>query len=477
MKGSGQLNETDQPKNQGVIAVDPFAVDFFGGIIQPMVETETFTGTDPENKKRKKTIKKSDWYKILPQVTNAEAELSFLLQNLPENFTGNAAKTIGESIARYTFREPENVKCSMVSVAEINLNQAIAENGELQSIFLKLGCQPDNVPAIIALNAEFAQSIIDFILGGQAAETGNWRGLSPIENTIIVFLAVKILGELNEFLGEPLLCLQNLNGEPHALFETFERGAEIVFKVEFDEFQGMLRLIAPQYFLNKLDKAQNPLLKKSTDRKKLSEVEKIINKLDLRLQIGTTFLNAESLLYLESDDIVLIEQPQINWKNGILSEKLQLNIGRGRNFRLRGNIENNEISGELSFRIEEILSEEARRKFTPAKFKMDEKENEMAEAENLENESPIDEESDESLDEQISSSLENIQVALRVEIAGNKLSLRELQNLRAGQIIGLGCRPTDPVRLVTDNNEEPVATGELIEIEGQLGVRLTKVFI
>jgi flagellar motor switch/type III secretory pathway protein FliN len=33
------------------------------------------------------------------------------------------------------------------------------------------------------------------------------------------------------------------------------------------------------------------------------------------------------------------------------------------------------------------------------------------------------------------------------------------------------------VRLVTDNNEEPVATGELVEIEGQLGVRLTKVFI
>ena len=76
-----------------------------------------------------------------------------------------------------------------------------------------------------------------------------------------------------------------------------------------------------------------------------------------------------------------------------------------------------------------------------------------------------------------SPSLENVQVALRVEIAGNKISLRELQNLRAGQIIALGCSPTDAVRLVTDNNEEPVATGELVEIEGQLGVRLTKVFI
>ena len=70
-----------------------------------------------------------------------------------------------------------------------------------------------------------------------------------------------------------------------------------------------------------------------------------------------------------------------------------------------------------------------------------------------------------------------MQVALRVEIAGNKISLRELQNLRAGQILALGCSPSDPVRLVTDSNEEPVATGELVEIEGQLGVRLMKVFI
>ena len=58
-----------------------------------------------------------------------------------------------------------------------------------------------------------------------------------------------------------------------------------------------------------------------------------------------------------------------------------------------------------------------------------------------------------------------------------ELGLRAAVGATAGQIIALGCGPNDPVRLVTDNNDDPVATGELIEIEGQLGVRLTRVFI
>ena len=75
------------------------------------------------------------------------------------------------------------------------------------------------------------------------------------------------------------------------------------------------------------------------------------------------------------------------------------------------------------------------------------------------------------------SALENVLVNLRVEIAGDKISLREVQKLRAGQIINLGCRPTDAVRIVTDTSDQPVALGELVDIEGQLGVRLTRIFI
>jgi flagellar motor switch protein FliM len=474
MTAPNQITENENAANQ---PIDPFAVDFFGGKHPVSDDGETFSEKTPQNKKRIKAQKKSDWYKNLPRITNREAEFSNLLSNLPESLADNAAKVITETLAHYTFSSAETVRCSLVSVAETNLNNAVNRLLEPAQIFLAIGCQSENSPAITKLDTEFASALIDSMLGGNGSEPGNRRELSPIETTIIEFVAAHILGEINRFLGEPMLFLQSVKNEPISPFSQFERGAELIFELEFGDFKGIVKAVVPQRFLSSLNKSQNPLLVKKSGRKKLHDFEKIVRRLDLRLQIGTTFLGADSLLFLEPDDIVLIEQPLISLENENFGANLQVCVGRGRNVRFRGNARNDDFSENLNFKIEEILSEEARRRFTPAKFKMDERENESAEQTKPASvESPV-ERSEETSDEQISPSLENIQVALRVEIAGDKISLRELQNLRAGQIIALGCAPTDPVRLVTDQTDEPVATGELVEIEGQLGVRLTKVFI
>jgi flagellar motor switch protein FliM len=478
MAVSNHLTEAENASHPSGAAIDPFAVDFFGGTNPVSDDNEPFLETEAINRKRIKPRKKSDWYKSLPRITNTEAELSYYFQNLPAGLTGEFSGIIVEALARYTFRQAENVRFSIVSTGEINLNETLNRLSDTSRIFLNVSCQTENSAAIIALDNDFAKNLIDSILGGQGAEAGNLRALSPIEKTIVEFLAANILSEINNVLGDKLLCLQNLKSEASDLYEPSERGAEVVFSLELENFKGVVSLFAPQKFLTGLDKSQNPLLVKKSDRKRLSDAEKIAGNLGLRLQIGTTFLDADSLLFLETDDIVLIEQPQISLGNAQFGGNLQVCVGRGRNFRLQGIAENNDLSNDLNFRIEEITSGETRRKFTPAKFKMDEKENELAEETGFQTDASLGGESEEEiLDEQISPSLENVQVALRVEIAGNKISLRELQTLRAGQIIALGCSPSDPVRLVTDNSEEPVATGELVEIEGQLGVRLTKVFI
>lgn len=477
MANPNQITEAENAAHPSSVPLDPFAVDFFGGKNQHLDEAELFSEKETKNRKIAKAPRKSDWYKSLPRITNREAEFSNLLSALPENLTDTAVKFIARTIARYTFRQAENVGCSMISVREINLSQAIQKLNDSPKVFLTIGCHIENSMAVAALNFDFASSLIDSMLDGQGAEIGIRRGLSPVETTIVEFLAAKVLGELNNFLGEPMLFLQNVKNEPNIDFETFERGAEIVLSLNADDFNGVVRLFAPLRFLKALDKSQNALFTKKAVGKKLSDFEKIARKLDLRLQIGTTFLDAESLSYLETDDIVLIEQPQIILHYENFGGHIQVLVGRGKNFRLRGTAENKELNSGLNFKIEEILSEEARRKFTPAKFKMDEHESDSAAENTFENDSIAEKRSEEKLDEQISPSLQNVQVALRVEIAGGKISLRELQNLSAGQIITLGASPTDLVRLVTDNNEEPVAIGELVEIEGQLGVCLTKVFI
>lgn len=471
------MSETENAAHSTHVPVDPFAVDFFGAPKPLSDEDESFIGHETRLRRRAKTRKQSDWHKKLPKITNAEAEFSNLLSNLPENLTENAAKTITETLARFTFQTAENVDCSIVSVSEVNLSEALQKLNDSPKVFLKIGTQAEN-PAVIALNVELASALIDSILDGQGAQVGNRRNLSPVETTITEFLAANVLSEINHFLGETMLVLQSVGNQPSFNFEPLERGAEILFKLESGGAGGIVSLFAPQKFLRFLDRAQNPLFGKKAERKSLKDFEKIAPALDLRLQIGTTFLDADSLVYLEPEDIVLIEQAQTGLMIENFGGSLQVFVGRGSNVRLRGIAENSDFAGKLSFRIEDILSEESRRRFAPAKFKMDEKENDLTPEINFEGDSTPDEAPDEELlDEQIAPSLENVQVALRVEIAGDKISLRELQNLRAGQIIALGASPSDPVRLVTDNNDEPVATGELVEIEGQLGVRLTKVFI
>ena len=71
--------------------------------------------------------------------------------------------------------------------------------------------------------------------------------------------------------------------------------------------------------------------------------------------------------------------------------------------------------------------------------------------------------------------LEGLLLTVRVELGARRLTLDDLANLRAGQIIELGCRATDPVDLVTENGT--VARGELVDVEGRLGVRITRVLV
>jgi type III secretion protein Q len=47
--------------------------------------------------------------------------------------------------------------------------------------------------------------------------------------------------------------------------------------------------------------------------------------------------------------------------------------------------------------------------------------------------------------------------------------------LRVNQILDLGCKATDPVDLIVDGRR--IARGELVDIEGRLGVRITQVLV
>jgi len=61
-------------------------------------------------------------------------------------------------------------------------------------------------------------------------------------------------------------------------------------------------------------------------------------------------------------------------------------------------------------------------------------------------------------------------VAMVVELGRVMVSAADVMGLRPGQVIELSRQPGEPVDLVVDGKR--IGKGELVEIDGELGVRL-----
>ena len=66
--------------------------------------------------------------------------------------------------------------------------------------------------------------------------------------------------------------------------------------------------------------------------------------------------------------------------------------------------------------------------------------------------------------------LEDVTVPMVVEMGRVGLTAMEIAQLRAGTVFELGREPGSAVQLIVDNKH--IGDGELVEIEGQLGVRV-----
>lgn len=68
--------------------------------------------------------------------------------------------------------------------------------------------------------------------------------------------------------------------------------------------------------------------------------------------------------------------------------------------------------------------------------------------------------------------LRDVDASVAVELGRIRMTTAQVIRLRKGQMLRLARSPTDPVDLVV--NGKLFAKGELIEVDGELGVRLTQ---
>jgi type III secretion system YscQ/HrcQ family protein len=485
-------------KTPTTAAADPFATDFFTQKSErksdePAAKARTESNFDVDFALSDKTENRALWQNVLPQVKSADAQNSRNLARLPLEFSEKILPLAEKTVSSLVLNDAARARCEIIAVTENDFFAEINLLAAEQAVFLTFAVEPSRTMAAFAIDAAFAVQLIETAFGAEQRNsnektlTAERRMLSPTELTVLEFFAASFFSLLNEHLGEPLFrqiaagqnipawfsqtkaTVEHENSDIDlGLPQTSEtarpsRGLAVKINLRLGDRQfagGVVYLLLPFYFLENLSEVQNPLLLRHNSSAKRDRLKKILAETSLRVLLGETTLTADDLAVLERNDIILIEKTAVSHKDSALTGKTLVKIAAETLGSLYGDLTTDASSAhKLRFNVREIRQESVGSE--TARLKMDEQ---------LTNENGA-----ATAAETSALALEKIIVTMTVELVSRRLTLDELASLRSGQIIDLGCKATDPVELVADG--KTVAIGELVDVEGSLGVRVLRILI
>ena len=174
-----------------------------------------------------------------------------------------------------------------------------------------------------------------------------------------------------------------------------------------------------------------------------------------RVEVAQLDLGADDIANLEEGDIVILENHELAFGPEGLSGLAFVKLGAGRNGGLRAQIQSD--GDRVRLVVAGIVVQEE-----PA-------ESEMADGSEEQQQHDI---VDDNLPE-TEGLLRDVPAPVVVELGRIRMNTAQVIRLRQGQILRLPRGPNDPVDLVV--NGKVFARGELIEVDGELGVRLLQV--
>jgi flagellar motor switch/type III secretory pathway protein FliN len=453
-------------------AADPFSSDIFGSNNKTTAPEPPGGIADSEKLYLERELQRpASWAAHLPRISRRLLESGFD-EKLPTQLPDTLSKAIEEALGDVVFVGSGRVRCTLESIAECDLFADSTASGRAGNLAVQIVFEPTQSYAVVMIGGSFVHRIIDGIFGPSGYESSN--RISPIEMAIAEFLAARAVARINDSLGNDFFSVGETSLMPTEFFKELEVGAKARIEVQTDSALQLFQVLMSRGFLSGLKKAGS-IFDSDSDELGAAKLFRTVRAVPLRAQIGSTRLDAATLSFLEPGDVVIVEESQLNFHHGSPRGELRLLAGAGNNFVLTGEL-STEL-GAMNILLKDILSREAVINNYTARSIMEDKKSgevEWEEGNGAEvNAAAVERQEG----NEISASVENLQLRLRVELAGKKMSLREINDLRVGQVIDLGRGPTDSVNLVADGSDETVAAGELVDIEGRLGVRLTKVFI
>jgi len=414
----------------------------------------------------------------LPRLTREEAGLTLQLQALiPDADRGRLLEAIR---ARLEDVAQEKVGLEVVDVSLVS-PAALARQLTDPALLATLSLAPHLPRAVLEVELGLSHAMVDLLLGG-AGETVALRALSDIEEGVVSFVLLEALRAVAAVRGTGGNTVQlegMLRGAADALALLGQDGPLLVLqlRVAVGAQPGHARLVVPFGALPRGPESLTGETFAAAVRAHLPRLSSL--RTELRCSIGRAELTLADVRQLGPGDVVLLEEASARPDLG-QGGKGWLEVGLGRRFRLEADLALE--GGTWKATVTAFHPGEQGYAGTGPTGADGEAEEALRTGAPREKPRPEPLEASEVTHPEAGGGggmsgtsdgaelLGDVPLQLTVELARLPMTADAVVALRVGQVVDLQRTATEPVELSV--NGKVVARGELVEIEGQLGVRV-----
>lgn len=398
----------------------------------------------------------------LPRYTQSDLRLQeALLRTLgDEAFAADFLPKVSETLRALVNEPVRLIEPEAVALAADVPPQALGEEG----CFVILALGPSEHRLVVDVDVHLASIFLDRLLGGQGKAPQIHRLLTDVETGILSYAALRVVETLKQSLKTgrelaiSLVRTCSERAQALSLAPMTGRFAQLGIRVGIGDVLGAVRIFVPEGLLH-AHPAQNAEFAELTS----SEMASVRRRIDLlggrpidaRVVAARLDLEPSEIKDLELGDIVVVEDHQLQLREGLLTGEVALRFGAGRSGHVQCHLRVEDEAVTLEVDDIVLTPEPSATSLEPIM------------SDSAEPDAPSD-----NLKETLGL-LENAPAPVAIELARLTLSTAQVARMRRGQTFRLPRGPHDPVDLVV--GDKRIGRGELIEIDGDLGVRLTQV--
>ncbi len=413
-----------------------------------------FSNLEKVSKRHAALVKNLEW--MLPSVRS----------------TGEVSSSVRKRLQEM-LEEPVSMQAEYVHVVPMSqLQHYIGET----TFLAVLAPQPNKTRGLLEVELGLAHHAIDMLLGG-AGEAVALRPLTDIEEGVMTYVIIETLKALSPSL-DPSLPKLRIEGivrgfeEIQGLIPEGENLAVVQLKAVFGGHSGYVRLVIPEEVLATANPPADAAVRRA---RRAADAEAHLTRLRnvktwVRAEIGNVEISAAELSQLRERDVVLVDQLSCRPDQG-QGGTAKLKVGYGR-------------AGHLDA---EIVAEDGRfqAKVTGISLGGPPPPGSGEEAGAPEEGAAPDEDADESTTPGLvrgrndvedaqgaggADLMNDIPLQISVELGRVSTTAEEVVALKVGHVFDLNRVAGEPLDLSV--NGKVVARGELVEIDGNLGIRI-----